>query len=163
MLSCCLFPARSSQSQSHLQCVQTWDLLLTTLPDILRIRGRIKFLVDLRWRCMSDSMHQGLITPAASIAPHACLYMYVWFPLVHGRRFHAVSNESMIVTMSVLSLVILPNLSVTYVATALVTSKISGSSGALMSVNAVAAAGDVLIAAYLCTFFALVSGGPIPC
>ncbi|KAG1907025.1 uncharacterized protein F5891DRAFT_353530 [Suillus fuscotomentosus] len=58
MLSCCFSPARSSQSQTHLQCVQNWDLLLTTLPDILRIR----------WRCMSDSMHQVLITPAGECA-----------------------------------------------------------------------------------------------
>ncbi|KAJ8596451.1 hypothetical protein M405DRAFT_166863 [Rhizopogon salebrosus TDB-379] len=145
-------------------CVQTWYYFTRYSSDPWYIRLLVAAVL------VSDSVHQALITHTVytylvtDFGVYEDLTTLVWSLIVEVLfngftalmvQWSAVSNKSIIATASVLSLVIGEFvLVVVYVAKAInftTFAQLTELKPLSMSVNAVAAAGDVLIAIFLCT------------
>ncbi|KAG2156215.1 hypothetical protein DEU56DRAFT_224899 [Suillus clintonianus] len=191
MLSCYVFPARSSQSQSHLYA----DLVLL-YPIFLGFVAYQAF----SWRCIcvrfytssSDHARRSMLDTGhiylgaehqmtvytylvTNFGTAADIEQVVWSLIVEvlfngftalvvqsflTMRIYRLSNKSMIATVSVLSVLSLVIgefvLVVIYFAKAIKYTtfiELAELKSLSMSVNAVAAVGDILIAVYLCTLF----------
>ncbi|KAG1755526.1 hypothetical protein EDB19DRAFT_1661821 [Suillus lakei] len=153
-------------------CVQTWYYFTRYTSDSWRIKLLVGAVL------VSDSTHQALITHAVYVYfvtdfdITSDLEQVVWSVIVEvlfngftalmvqsflTMHIYILSNKSITATLSVLSLVVAEFvLVVIYFAKAIKFTtfiEITELKSLSMSVNAVAAAGDVLIAAYLCTLF----------